>query len=118
MPFPVVFLIHTCTPVIRRESGDTDQYGNPVFTETEMTVRKCRFTGAVANQGTSRYYSTARCLLQADTDIQENDRILTDTPGYAREYWVNAVRQVHEATSNTISHTILDLRETEEQEAA
>lgn len=118
MPFPAAFLIHTCTPIRRQETGEADPYGNPVITEIEMTVRMCRFSGAIANQGAGGYYSTARCTLAPTTDIQENDRILTNTPGYAKEYWINAVRQIYEATGNRISHTILDLRETEEQERA
>ena len=114
MPYPKALLIHTCTPILCRKSGEIDQYGNPVITNIEMTVRMCRFSGQVANQGANGYYSTARCTLAPTTEIQENDRIKTNTPGFEKEYWVNSVQQVYEATSNLISHTILDLRETEE----
>jgi len=42
--------------------------------------------------------------------------ILTETHGASKKYWVNFVKQVYEPTTATLSHTILELRETAERE--
>lgn len=133
MPYPISLLIHQCTlikqhaarhPDITQELNQDslnqaqtpvqDTYGNPIIQATALGERRCRFGTHMANLGNSGYYSTTTCTLQATTDISENDLVITDTPGYAKAYWVNAVRQIYEATGNRISHTILDLREVEE----
>lgn len=133
MPYPTAFLTHKCiiikrhplmTPDTQHElNQDTlnqsqtqaqDTYGNQIILSTEVSEKRCRFGTKTANLGDSRYYSTITCTLQATTEISAEDQVLTETPGYAGVYWVNAVRQIYEPTGNRISHTILDLREAEE----
>lgn len=133
MHYPVAHLIHTCT-ILKRYPGvaadnsldlnqdqlntaqggvNTDEYGNPVLQASAYPELRCRFGHHAANPNNSGYYGTTTCTLQTNTDIAENDQVLTETPGYAKVYWVNAVRQIYGPTGK-ISHTILDLRETEE----
>lgn len=116
MPYPSVFLIHRCDITQRRATGVTDAYGEPTIQTSTLTAIPCRMTSASAAPGADGNICTARCTLAANTNIQEDDQLETTAAGFSKTYWINHIIQVYEPTVNSISHTILELRETEERE--
>lgn len=117
MPYPSVFFIHACTVTQRRATGQDDA-GGIVYQETPLPARACRFSSAGAAADASGLIYAAKCAMAPTNDVEQNDIIESSNQGFNRRYWVNSVQQVYEAVGGVISHTVLELRETEYQERA
>ncbi len=114
MVYPIDFMVHTCVITQRRSVG-VDAYGQPILQETKLDPRPCRMSSASTRNQSGVVY-TAKCSMQPATDVAADDLLTCANTGFARQYWVNSVKQVTEPTSDELSHTILELRETEGKE--
>ena len=90
-------LIHNCT--IHRKvpdaSGNTNEYGQPIFSETSASYQ-CRFfkkdkfrqSGVLISSDIPHLVVPLSVMLPSDVDIKKEDRISTTTEGYAGDYTV------------------------------
>ena len=111
MPYPSVFMVHSCT-ITQHRTVSVDAYGQPVQRELKLDPRLCRMSSASTRDQSGVVY-TAKCSLEATTDVEADDTLTSTNTGFARQYWVNSVQQVYEPTGGELSHTVLELRETE-----
>ncbi len=111
MVYPLDFMVHECVITQHRVVG-VDAYGQPIMQEIKLDPRPCRMSSASSRDQTGVIY-TAKCSMQATTDVVADDILTCANTGFARQYWVNSVKPVCEPTSDALSHIVLELRETE-----
>lgn len=114
MPYPAKLFIHQCSIVQVRAGPGTDDYGNPVQTETEISGCKCRFQTAQGAIDANGAYYVLTCIVPPQTGVREDDIIVS----HGKRYWVNSVKQVFEPASSRVSYIVLALRETAERKEA
>jgi hypothetical protein len=86
-----------------------DAYGELTYTDVTSTVA-CRFVSAKKAFRDGAIIATSpRALLASGTSIKEGDTLTSTNTGFAETFVVNAVYQVYEATSATVSHISVDI---------
>lgn len=100
MTYPESYLIHSCT------------------IGASKTQTPCRFYTPSPYLGLPGFERLTRCTIPGSPSVDIDTQITTTTEGYAGTYWVNHIHKVYEPAQDSISHTILELRQVEYREAA
>jgi hypothetical protein len=119
MSFEAV-LIHPCTIFTKTPdpSGNVDAYGQPKYTESQVTSA-CRFfrkrakgtSGVIVVNDNNYFVIPISVMLPSAVTFSKNDKITTTAKGYAGTYTVKDFDPVF--GRNSLHHWVADLKKVE-----
>ena len=99
-----------CTLIKRVKTEDTDELGNPVFSESTTAGVQVHLQQVAGTMGSNGVYYTGKAYFDAGVSVAEDDRITA----HGKTFWVNSV-QLHVSPYCEPSYISCELRETEER---